>query len=165
MTTPKPFKITVADAELDFLQKKLETARLPRQPEGYTIKQGVPAEDMQRMIKHWKEDFLPNWRKHEAALNELPMFLTPIETESFGTLNIHFLHQKSDVKNAIPLLFVHGWPGSFYEVVKLLPLLTKGEGDSPAFHVVAPSLPNFGFSDEVKEVRLCASENQAKGHD
>jgi pimeloyl-ACP methyl ester carboxylesterase len=158
MTTPKPFKIRVEDAELELLRKKLETARLPRQPDGYTIGQGVPAEDMQRMVKHWREDFLPNWRTHEAALNKLPMFLTSIKTENFGTLNIHFLHQKSDVKSAIPLLFVHGWPGSFYEVVKLLPYLTKEDGESPAFHVVAPSLPNFGFSDEVKEVGLRESQ-------
>lgn len=58
---------------------------------------------------------------------------------------MHFVHQKSSNPNAIPLLFVHGWPGSFLEVTKILPLLKGGDG-KPAFHVVAPSLPNYGFS-------------------
>lgn len=70
--------------------------------------------------------------------------------EGFDPLNIHFLHQKNEVKAAIPLLFVHGWPGSFLEVTKILPLLKGGDG-KPAFHVVAPSLPNYAFSDGVKK--------------
>ena len=60
-------------------------------------------------------------------------------------IDMHFLHQKSDVKGAIPLCFVHGWPGSFLEVTKILPLLKGGDG-KPAFHVVAPSMPNYCFS-------------------
>lgn len=65
---------------------------------------------------------------------------------------MHFVHQKSDVAGAIPLLFVHGWPGSFLEATKILPLLNGGDG-KPAFNVVAPSLPNYGFSDGVFKVR------------
>lgn len=82
-------------------------------------------------------------------------------------MDVHFVHQKSGseggggggggggVKNAIPLLFVHGWPGSWLEVTRLLPLLKGGEGEDGkgvVFEVVAPSLPNYGFSGGVEKV-------------
>jgi pimeloyl-ACP methyl ester carboxylesterase len=152
MTTSKPFKINISDEDLELLRKKLDLTRLPDQPEGYTIKQGVPVPEISRLIEHWKTDFLPNWRQHEAKLNNFPMFTRPVESDGFGTLDIHFIHKKSKVEGAIPLLFVHGWPGSFIEVTKLLGKLTDpGEGQQ-AFHVVAPSLPNYGFSEGVKKV-------------
>ena len=88
----------------------------------------------------------------EAELNELPQFVTPVQIDGFGSLDIHFVHHQSPIKSAIPLLFVHGWPGSFIEVSKLLPLLTAGDGvNNPAYTIVAPSLPNFGFSEGVKK--------------
>jgi Epoxide hydrolase N terminus len=153
MAEPKPFKLHVADADLDFLRRKLELARLPDQPVGFDIQQGVPVADMHRLISHWLASYLPNWRQHEAKLNQVPQFTTTIKTDDFGELELHFVHQRSEVKQAIPLLFVHGWPGSFIEVLKLLPLLTKGNSDAPCFHVVAPSLPNYGFSEGVPKVQ------------
>ncbi|TFK82696.1 alpha/beta-hydrolase [Polyporus arcularius HHB13444] len=75
-----------------------------------------------------------------------------IEVEGFGILNMHYVHHRSDVDDAIPLLFVHGWPGHFLEVRKILPLLTATSPDHPSFHVVAPSLPGFGFSSGVKKM-------------
>lgn len=152
MASPRPFQLHVSDADLELLGRKLNDARLPKKPDGYGIEQGVETSDMHRLVNHWKTTYLPNWRKHEAKLNDLPMFTTNINMEDFGDLNIHFVHQKSSVQNAVPLLFVHGWPGSFIEVIKLMPLLVEGGSDSPAFHVVAPSLPNFGFSDEITKV-------------
>lgn len=153
MVTPSPFKIKIPDQNLDVLRRKLDLARLPDQPEGYDINQGVPAPQMQKILDHWKKDYLPKWRQHEAKLNELPMFTLPIESDGFGTLNIHFVHARSTRQDAIPLLFVHGWPGSFLEVSKLLHGLTEPEVEgAQAFHVVAPSLPNYGFSDGVKKV-------------
>jgi pimeloyl-ACP methyl ester carboxylesterase len=152
MAPPKRFKIKVPDSELEFLQNKLESTRLPDQPSGYTLKQGVPVPEMERVLEYWRSTFLPNWRQHEEELNKLPMYSTPITIENFGDLNIHFVHQRSPVKGAIPLLFIHGWPGSFFEAVKLLPLLKDGGSAYPAFHLVVPSLPNFGFSDGVSKV-------------
>lgn len=84
-------------------------------------------------------------------MNELPQFTTPISVQGFNPIDIHFIHQKSGNQNAIPLLFVHGWPGSFLEVTKMLPLL-KGDGGKVAFDVVAPSLPNYCFSGAVDKV-------------
>lgn len=155
MSEPTPFKISIPDADLTILSQKLKLARLPDEPAGYDIGQGVRVADMQRLVQYWQSTYLPNWRAHEAKLNELPMFTMPVRTEKFGELDVHFVHAQSDVKGAIPLLFVHGWPGSFIEVIKMLPLLTKaGDGDKegPAFHVVAPSLPNYGFSEGVSKV-------------
>jgi len=84
-------------------------------------------------------------------LNELPQFETKITIGGFWPVELHFLHQKSNAKGAISLLFIHGWPGSFLEVTKMLPLLKGGDG-KPAFNVVAPSLANFGFSSGVFKV-------------
>lgn len=151
MVSPKPFQINVPDDDLELLRKKLELARLPDQPEGYDIKQGVPVPRMKELVEYWKSNYLPKWRQTEKKLNQLPMFTQDINMGEFGDLNVHFVHQRSEARNAIPLLFVHGWPGSFLEVIKLLPLLTEEE-DRQSFHVVAPSLPNYGFSQGVSKV-------------
>lgn len=74
-------------------------------------------------------------------LNKLPQFKCPIEVEGFGTLDMHFVHSESSANAPIPLLFLHGWPGSFSEVRKALPILNEA-----GFHVVAPSLAGYGFS-------------------
>ncbi|TFK73181.1 alpha/beta-hydrolase [Pluteus cervinus] len=88
-----------------------------------------------------------DWRAQEADLNLwLTQFTRDIEVDGYGTLNIHYVHHKSKVANAIPLLFVHGWPGSFIEAKKVIPLLVEESPDHPSFHVVALSLPGFGFS-------------------
>ena len=94
--------------------------------------------DIKRIVEHWRTKF--DWRAHEKKLNELPNFEVQVDIDKHGPVDMHFVHQKSDVSGAIPLLFVHGWPGSFLEVTKILPLLKGGDG-KPAFHVVAPSLP------------------------
>jgi pimeloyl-ACP methyl ester carboxylesterase len=93
--------------------------------------------DVKRIVDHWRTKF--DWRAHEAKLNSLPNYEVQVNVEKHGPVDMHFIHQKSDVKGAIPLLFVHGWPGSVLEV--MLPLLKGGDG-KPAFHVVAPSLPS-----------------------
>jgi pimeloyl-ACP methyl ester carboxylesterase len=100
---------------------------------------------MKRLTKAWEQW---DWRPAEERLNQIPQYRTGIKVDGFDELDIHFVWQKSEVKSAIPLLFVHGWPGSFIEVQKILPLLSSPGG--PAFHIVAPSLPNFGFSSAVK---------------
>ncbi|KAK6209388.1 hypothetical protein LQW54_006377, partial [Pestalotiopsis sp. IQ-011] len=86
-----------------------------------------------------------DWRKAAAELNELPHFMTTISVDGHeDALNAHFIHQKGKKANSILFLFCHGWPGSFLEVVKILPLLTSGGSDAdPTYHVVAPSTPNL----------------------
>ncbi|KAI1795656.1 epoxide hydrolase [Ganoderma leucocontextum] len=149
MSTPAnaetPFKLATSDTDIEHLRQTLELARFPDELDGAGWDYGTPLADVKRLAAHWKSGF--DWRKTEAQINKLPMFTRDIEVDGFGTLNVHYIHQVSDVKGAIPLLFVHGWPGHFLEVRKLLPLLTAGGEDQPSFHVVAPSLPGFGFSE------------------
>ncbi|OBZ71357.1 putative epoxide hydrolase [Grifola frondosa] len=148
-TSEQPFKISVSDSDIELLHKKLELARLPDELDEAGWEYGVPLTDVQRLIARWKNGF--DWRKAEAKINELPQFTRDIEVDGFGTLDIHYIHQKSKVQGAIPLLFVHGWPGHFLEVRKILPLLTAESSEHPSFHVVALSLPNFGFSEGPKK--------------
>lgn len=105
-TTEQSFTLAVPDADLDLLRKKLELIRLPNELDGASWDYGVPLADIQRLVARWKDGF--EWRKAEAEINKLPMFTRDIPVDGFGTLNIHYVHQKSEVENAIPLLFVHG---------------------------------------------------------
>lgn len=128
---------------------KLSLTDLPDELDESGWSYGAPLADIRRLVNYWQNEY--SWREHEKKLNELPHYHTDIDVDGFGSLGIHFIHGKSSTANAIPLLFVHGWPGSFIEVTKLLPRLTKSSADAPAFHVVAPSLPNYGFSDAVRQ--------------
>ncbi|KAK0391537.1 hypothetical protein NLU13_1037 [Sarocladium strictum] len=145
----KPYKISVPDSALEILRKKLSLATFPNSVDfSDDWDYGAPLSDVKRLAERWRDGY--DWRAHEKQLNEeLPQFTTRVPVEGFGELNIHFVHKRGKREDSIPLLFVHGWPGSFMEVIKILPLLTNPDGDAPSFHVVAPSLPNYGFSDEV----------------
>lgn len=146
----KPFLIDVPQEKIDVLQKKLALTVLPDELDNAGWDYGAPLADIRRLLKYWQNDF--KWRAQESRLNAaLPQYIIPIDIGGFGTIDIHFVHQKSTVPNAIPLLFCHGWPGHFLEVMKILPDLVKGGTDFPAFDVVAPSLPNYGFSEGVKK--------------
>ncbi|KAF8968915.1 Alpha/Beta hydrolase protein [Flammula alnicola] len=146
----KPFKIAVPDASITLLQQKLALATFPDELDEAGWEYGAPLFDIRRLVARWKEGY--DWRKHEALLNdELPQFTRDIDVEGFGTLNVHYVHKKSEVEDAIPLLFVHGWPGSFLEVRKILPLLVEASPEHPSFHVVALSLPGYGFSEAPKK--------------
>lgn len=102
----QPFKVSVSDADLDLLHRKLELVRLPDELEEAGWEYGAPLADVKRLVGRWKDGF--DWRKAEAAINEFPQFTRDIDVDGFGTLNIHYIHQRSAVANAIPLLFVHG---------------------------------------------------------
>ncbi|CAA7258835.1 unnamed protein product [Cyclocybe aegerita] len=146
----QPFKIAVPDASIELLKKKLDLTVFPDELEDAGRDYGVPLADLRRLVARWQHGY--DWKKHEAQLNdELPQFTRDIEVEGFGTLSVHYVHKKSDVVDAIPLLFVHGWPGSFYEARKILPRLVEASPEHPSFHVVAFSLPGYGFSEAPKK--------------
>ncbi|KAK0475985.1 Alpha/Beta hydrolase protein [Armillaria luteobubalina] len=148
-----PFKISIPDEKIKLLQQKLALATFPDELEDSGTKYGAPLKDIQRLVARWKDGF--DWRAQEAALNaELPQFTRDINVKGFDVLNIHYVHKKSDVDGAIPMLFVHGWPGSFIEVRKILPLLTASSPEHPSFHVVALSLPGYGFSEAPKKQKF-----------
>lgn len=167
MSPESRFKISVQDDALALLQRKLADVRLPDELSDAGWDYGAPLSDVKRLVNKWKDGY--DWRAHERKLNQLPMFTRDIEVEEFGVLNVHYVHQRSELESAIPLLFVHGcaWhghlisgssceelihiayavgPGSFIEVTKILPLLTAPEAGHPSFHVVAPSLPGYAWS-------------------
>ncbi|CDO72047.1 hypothetical protein BN946_scf184943.g82 [Trametes cinnabarina] len=155
-TAERPFTLSVPDCDIDLLHKKLDLTRFPEDLENAGWDYGAPLSDVQKLVEHWRTKF--DWRKAEVEINKLPMFTRDIDVESHGTLNIHYVHQKSKVQNAIPLLFVHGWPGNFLEVRKILPLLTQNSADHPSFHVVALSLPGFGFSEAPKKAAFAGRQ-------
>ncbi|KAG8863177.1 hypothetical protein FRB96_009359 [Tulasnella sp. 330] len=157
-----PFKIQVQDDFLADLKARLELTRYPHElnlSNGEEWSYGIPVtvgtrantEDatVKDLVEYWKAEF--DWRKAEKALNaKLPQYTAEIDTgrPEHGTLKIHFAHRTSSRPDAIPLLFVHGWPGNFSEVTKIVDALTEPtDPGQPAFHVVSPSLPGFGFSE------------------
>ena len=107
MTSIEPYQIAVSDSKIDHLRKKLEASVFPDELEDAGWDYGAPLADVQRLATYWQETF--DWRKEEAKLNQLPNFTTTIQAQGFESLHIHFLHQKSNVSGAIPLLFCHGW--------------------------------------------------------
>lgn len=149
MFSVTPYKINIADSQIDRLKQKLALADFPNDAtdsEGASWDQGPPVSEIRRLALVWQNEY--SWRKAEAELNKFPQFIAPIEVDSLKqTYNIHFLHEQSLRGDAIPLLFLHGWPGSFIEVTKMVSDLVEGDDDDgPVFHVVAPSLVDFGFS-------------------
>ncbi|KIJ29048.1 hypothetical protein M422DRAFT_269573 [Sphaerobolus stellatus SS14] len=154
MAEIRPFKISVSDEVLSDLKVRLNLARFPVNidlPPSDEWAYGTPEHRVKDLVKHWKTSF--DWRKIEADINaKLPQFTTPIDAgEPHGDLDIHFVHKRSNNPHVVPLLFVHGWPGNFLEVSKILePLINPSDAKSPSFHVVAPSLPGYVFSEASK---------------
>jgi pimeloyl-ACP methyl ester carboxylesterase len=139
----KPFRIHISDAVLSDLKQRLERTRFPDEIDGSGWTYGTNLPYLKDLVTYWRTKF--DWRLQEARLNKLPQFTTKIDGVS-----IHFVHQRSARADAIPLVFIHGWPGSFFEVTKIIGPLTNpgGNGGRPedSFHVVAISLPGYGFS-------------------
>jgi len=104
-TTPKPFKISIPQDKVDRLRQKLSLSDFPDELENSGWDYGVPLSDMKRLVKAWQDW---DWREAEKELNQLPMYTMGVPVEGYGTLDVHFIHQKSEVKGAVPLLFVHG---------------------------------------------------------
>ena len=141
------FEIRVDDSVLDDLRNRLASTRLPDQIEGTGWEYGIPVDYLRDLVDYWRDTY--DWRAQEARLNELPHFRTSIDGQS-----IHFLHARSPHADAFPLLLMHGWPGSVVEFLDVVPRLTEpeayGAGAADAFHVVAPSLPGYGFSEPTR---------------
>lgn len=143
-----PFKIAVEDAVLRDLADRLARTRWPDQIDGTGWEYGVPLDYMKALVGHWRTKY--DWRAEEKRLNRFDQFVTTIDG-----LHIHFIHVRSKEKAALPLVIVHGWPGSVAEFAKVIGPLTDpvahGGKAEDAFHVVCPSLPGFGFSGKPRE--------------
>ena len=138
-----PFEIVVPDAAINDLKTRLQNTRLPDQISETTWEYGTDKTYLTELIYYWENEF--DWREQERTLNEFDHFKTQIDE-----IEMHFIHQRSEHSDAIPLMIVHGWPGSISEFSKIIdPLIDPvayGGSASDAFHVITPSLPGFGFS-------------------
>ena len=143
-----PFEIDISDAAIADLQRRLAATRMPDQIADTTWEYGTDSTYLSELIAYWQNDF--DWKKQEAELNQFDQFKTEIDG-----LALHFIHQRSENPNAIPLMIVHGWPGSVAEFSKIIGPLTDpvahGGDIADSYHVIAPSLPGFGFSEKPSE--------------
>ncbi|GCE10085.1 epoxide hydrolase family protein [Dictyobacter aurantiacus] len=141
----RPFSVHFPQKDLDELHLRLALTRWPERETVQDTSQGVQLATIQDLTRYWRTRY--DWRKIEAKLNALPQFITEIDG-----LDIHFIHVRSLHENAVPLIVTHGWPGSIIEQLKIIDPLTNptayGADASDAFHVVIPSLPGYGFSEQ-----------------
>jgi len=139
----RPFTVSIEDSTLDDLQRRLQATRWPEAETCDNWDQGIPLAYSQELATYWANKY--NWRRCENTLNSWPNYLTGIDG-----IDIHFIHRRSSHPDAMPLIISHGWPGSVIEFSKIIDALAQPElhGGDPAdaFHVVAPSLPGYGFS-------------------
>ena len=138
-----PFRVAIPENTLEDLRQRLKLTRWPEPETCEDWSQGIPLEYTQELANYWQQDY--DWRRFERKLNSWPQFKTRIDD-----IDIHFIHRRSPHQDALPMIISHGWPGSvaeFHKVIDALADPTAHGGDaSDAFHVIAPSLPGFGFS-------------------
>ena len=144
-----PVPVDVPERELEELRRRIDATRWPTKELVADRSQGVQLAALQELARYWTTEY--DWRQCEARLNALPQFTTEIDG-----LDIHFIHVKSAHENALPLVMTHGWPGSVIELLETIGPLTDptahGGRAEDAFHLVLPSIPGYGFSDEPTEL-------------
>jgi pimeloyl-ACP methyl ester carboxylesterase len=143
-----PFSLPFSQPAVDDLRERLGRTRWPDEIPGTAWEYGISREFMQDICRYWKDHF--DWKAQIDRLSQLHHFRF-----TSGSWGIHFVHQPGQGPNPLPLILTHGWPGSFLEMLEILPLLTDpashGADPADAFHVVIPSLPGYGFSDPPTE--------------
>jgi len=144
----RPFKISIPQAKLDGLKRRIAEARFPDQETVKDESQGIQLAQLQALVAYWGKGY--DWRKIEKKLNALPQFVTNIDG-----LDIQFIHVRSKESNALPIILTHGWPGSPLEFLEAIGPLTDpvkyGGKAEDAFDVIIPAIPGYGFSEIPKE--------------
>lgn len=133
----KPFSIDIPATVITDLKQRLAFTRFPDQIEASGWGYGTDVGYLRDLVSYWANGF--DWTMRQQQLNRYSQFTADIDGHS-----LHFVHARSAEPNAIPLLMLHGWPSSFVQMLDIIPLLTQGQ--APHFHVVAASLPGYGFS-------------------
>lgn len=150
---PVPFTLHVPDLALADLRERLARTRWPDQAPGEPWAFGADLAYMRDLADYWQGRF--DWRAQEARLNAFPQYTVPLHG-----IELHFLHVPGQGPDPCPLLLLHGWPGSVFEFLELIPRLTDparfGGDPADAFTVVAPSLPGFGLSFAPGQPRFSA---------
>jgi len=144
----RPFRLEIPQADIDDLHQRLDRTRWPDELPGVGWAYGAPLGYVRELAAYWRNQY--DWRANERRLNRFPQFTTVIDGQ-----RVHFLHVRSPEPGAMPLIVIHGWPGSVAEFMKIIGPLTdpSSHGGDPAdaFHVVAPSIPGFGPSGPTSE--------------
>ena len=140
----KPFKVEIPEATLEELRERLAHTRWPDEIPDSHWDYGSNLAYVKELVEYWRTEF--DWRAREEAINSFSHFRANVDG-----LGIHFIHQRGKGPAPLPLVITHGWPSSFVEMLKVIPLLTDpaSHGGDPAdsFDVVVPSMPGYGFSD------------------
>jgi pimeloyl-ACP methyl ester carboxylesterase len=152
---PQPFILHVPDADLADLHDRLVRTRFPDQAPGDPWTYGTSVDALRGLVEYWRSAF--DWRAQEARLNAFPQF--KIERPDY---DLHFLHVRGKGPSPMPLLLMHGWPGSVFEFMDFIPRLTDpasfGGDSADSFTIVAPSLPGFGLSFRPGQRRFGVEE-------
>jgi pimeloyl-ACP methyl ester carboxylesterase len=148
-TAIRPFRVEFSQERIDDLRRRIAATRWPSKELVDERSQGVQLAAAQALARYWLDEY--DFGRVAARLNELPQFVTQIDG-----VGIHFIHVTSSHENALPLIMTHGWPGSVIELLDCVGRLTDptahGRSGDDAFHLVLPSLPGYGFSDEPLEL-------------
>jgi pimeloyl-ACP methyl ester carboxylesterase len=136
----RPFKIHIPDSVLADLRRRVAQTKWPDQLAGTSWEYGADIGKVRGLADYWQNGY--DWRAQEARINRFAQFTTEIDGQT-----IHFIHERSPRADAIPLLLLHGWPGSVVEFLNVIePLTHPKDSHAPAFDVVIPSLPGFALS-------------------
>jgi pimeloyl-ACP methyl ester carboxylesterase len=148
-TDIRTFRIDIADEQIDDLRRRIAATRWPSKELVEDRSQGVQLATIQELARYWAEDY--DFGRIAARLNALPQFTTEIDG-----VDVHFIHVRSKHEDALPLIMTHGWPGSVIELLETIGPLTDptAHGGTPedAFHLVLPSMPGYGLSNEPTDL-------------
>lgn len=144
----RPFQVDIADEVLQDLRMRLERTRWPDTVEDAGWDYGAHLPYLQELVEYWRTRF--DWRAQEFIINQFAQYVATVDG-----IDMHFIHERGKGPNPLPIVLTHGWPGSFFEMHKLIPLLSDpashGASAEDAFDVVVPSLPGYGFSGRVTQ--------------
>jgi pimeloyl-ACP methyl ester carboxylesterase len=144
----EPFSISVDEAVLTDLRTRIDNTRWPPRAPGARWEHGADPDYLHRLLAYWAEEF--DWRARERELNRFAQFRAELDGG-----RLHFIHERARRGQGIPLIMTNGWPSNFVELLPLVPLLTDPEThgiEGPAFDLVIPSLPGYGFSERPASV-------------
>lgn len=154
-TAPTSFTLHIPDADIADLRQRLARTRFPDQAPASKWEYGADLGYMRTLVDYWRTSF--DWRAEEAKLNAFPQFKVPL-----AGIDVHYLHVEGNGPDPKPLLLMHGWPGSVFEFIDIIPRLTDparfGGNAADAFTVIAPSLPGYGLSFQPNQKRFTIPE-------
>ena len=147
-TDVRPFNVEIPQDAIDDLRRRIEATRWPTKELVDDMSQGVQLATLKALADYWTSEY--DFDRMAERLNAFPQFMTEIDG-----LEIHFIHVRSQHEDALPLLITHGWPGSVIEMLDVIEPLTDptahGGSAEDAFHLVIPSIPGYGFSEQPSE--------------